>query len=50
MAKLHDVNEILTTIKELKRKLVYAQDYTNASIMRDMEREYLDKEVQVENK
>jgi hypothetical protein len=43
--KIADVNEIIEEIKSLKIKLVKVQDYHNASMMRDMEKEYLDKEV-----
>jgi protein-arginine kinase activator protein McsA len=41
---LHDAKEILEDIKSLKIKLVKAQDFDNAAKMRDMEKEYLDKE------
>ena len=40
-----DVNEILAEIKSLKYKLTKAQDFENAARLRDMEKEYLDKEV-----
>jgi len=40
-----DVNQILADIKSLKSKLLKVQDFENAALMRDMEKEYLDKEV-----
>jgi len=40
-----DVNEILAEIKSLKYKLTKVQDFENAARLRDMEKEYLDKEV-----
>ena len=40
-----DANEIIAFIKSLKTNLIKAQDYNNATIMREMEKEYLDKEV-----
>ena len=43
---VQDTKEILEAIKELKHKLVKAQDFENGARMRDMEKEYLDKEVQ----
>jgi len=43
--KITDVNEILAEIKSLKYKLTKAQDFENAARLRDMEKEYLDKEV-----
>ena len=43
--KITELNELLAEIKSLKHKLVKAQDYHNASLMRDMEKEYLDKEI-----
>jgi len=39
------VNEILAEIKSLKYKLIKAQDFHNAALMRDMEKHFLDKEV-----
>jgi len=39
------VNEILVEIKSLKHKLTKAQDFENAALMRDMEKHFLDKEV-----
>ena len=43
--KITDVNEILAEIKSLKYKLTKVQDFENAARLRDMEKEYLDKEV-----
>jgi len=40
-----DANEIIDDIKALKYKLVKAQDFNNSAIMRDMERDYLNKEI-----
>ena len=44
--KITEVNEILKDIKSLKMKLIKGQDFENASLMRDMEKHYLDKEVE----
>ena len=44
--KITEVNEILADIKSLKIKLIKAQDFHNGAIMRDMEKQYLDKEVE----
>ena len=41
-----DAHRILEKIKELKMMLVRGQDFENASLMRDMEKEYLDKKVE----
>jgi len=41
------VNEILVEIKSLKYKLTKAQDFHNAALMRDMEKQYLDKEFNI---
>jgi hypothetical protein len=41
-----DAQRILEKIKELKILLVYGQDFENASLMRDMEKEYMDKKVE----
>ena len=43
---LQDGKEILEAIKELKIKLTKAQDFENSAIMRDMEKEYLDKKLE----
>lgn len=42
---LIEANEILEAIKSLKNKLIRAQDFENATLMRDMEKEYLKKDV-----
>ena len=44
--KVSEAKEILEAIKELKIKLTKAQDFENAARMRDMEKEYLDKNVE----
>jgi len=44
--KITEVNELLAEIKSLKYKLTKAQDFHNAALMRDMEKQYLDKEVE----
>ena len=41
-----DAKEILEKITELKRMLVRAQDFHNGCIMRDMEKNYMDKKVE----
>jgi len=38
--------KMLPKIKELKRLLIYSQEYEDVSIMRDMEKKYLDKETE----
>ena len=38
-------NEIIEDIKALKLKMVKAQDYSSAARMRDIEKEYLKKQV-----
>jgi len=43
MITVYDAMEIVQDIKSLKLKLTKAQDFENASILRDMEKEYLDK-------
>ena len=43
--KITEINNILKDIKSLKNKLMNGQDYANASLIRDMEKHYLDKEV-----
>ena len=43
MMTVHDAMEIIQDIKSLKIKLTKAQDFENASVLRDMEKEYLDK-------
>ncbi len=43
---LDEGHKILEKIKELKHLLIVGQDFENASIMRDMEKEYLDKKVE----
>ena len=43
---LDDGREILDKIKELKHLLIKGQDFENASLMRDMEKEYLDKKLE----
>jgi len=45
MTTITEINEIIESIKELKTKLIKAQDYHNAAILREMEKLYLDKEV-----
>jgi len=44
--KITELNELIAEIKSLKYKLIKAQDFHNAALMRDMEKEYLDKEIQ----
>ena len=44
--KIREAQEIIEDIKSLKIKLVKSQDYYNASLMRDMEKEYLNKETE----
>ena len=41
-----DAREILENIKELRILLTKGQDFENAVLMRDMEREYMDKKVE----
>ena len=41
-----DANEILLTIRELKILLVKSQDFENSAILRDMEKEFMDKRVE----
>jgi len=41
-----DAREILEKIKGLKILLTKGQDFENAALMRDMEREYMDKKVE----
>ena len=41
-----DAREILEKIKELKILLTKGQDFENSAILRDMEKEYLDKKVE----
>ena len=43
--KITEVNEILKDIKSLKIKLTKGQDFVNAAVMRDMEKHFLDKEI-----
>jgi len=43
---VYDAREILEKIKELKILLTKGQDFENAGLMRDMEREYMDKKVE----
>ncbi len=44
--KLIEGTEILKAIKELKIMLVKGQDFPNASLMRDMEKHYMDKKLE----
>jgi len=44
--KITELNELIAEIKSLKYKLIKAQDFHNAALMRDMEKEYLDKEIE----
>ena len=41
-----NAREILDKIKELKILLTKGQDFENASLMRDMEKEYMNKKVE----
>lgn len=41
-----DANKILEAIKALKYMLVKGQDFPNAALMRDMEKHYMDKELE----
>jgi len=43
--KVQEVLEILEAIKNLKIRLIKGQDFVNAAVMRDMEKEYLDKKI-----
>jgi len=41
-----DAREILEKIKELKILLTKGQDFENGAILRDMEKEYMDKKIE----
>jgi len=41
-----DASKILEKIKELKILLTRGQDFENASLMRDMEKEYMNKKIE----
>ena len=43
--KVSEAQEILAAIKTLKILLVKGQDFHNGAKLRDMEKEYLDKEI-----
>ena len=47
MSTVYNIIEVLKHIKSLKEKLINAQDFENASIMREMEKEYLDKKMKL---
>jgi hypothetical protein len=47
--KVKEAAEIIKLIKELKYKLVKGQDFPNASLMRDMEKRYEDKQLEIES-
>ena len=49
MATIDKINEILAEIKSLKSKLIKAQDFENAAILRDMEKFYLEEIEDIEN-
>jgi hypothetical protein len=45
MATVEEMTLIIEKIKELKTLFIKAQEYNSASIMREMEKEYSQKEV-----
>ena len=45
---VYDAKEILEAIKQLKILLTKGQDFECAAIMRDMEKVYMDKKVEIE--
>jgi hypothetical protein len=47
MAKITEIVDILTDIRALKLKLIKVQDYESASAMREMEKKYLDFEINI---
>jgi hypothetical protein len=48
MATVKEVQVVLKKIKELKYELVKIQEYESASIMREMEKRYSNKEVKTD--
>lgn len=45
-----DAYDVILKIKELKTALIKVQDYENATLLRDMEKKYLDGKVDLPNK
>ena len=48
MATVEEVQKVLKKIRKLKIEFIKMQEYENASIMRDMEKKYLDEELKIE--
>jgi hypothetical protein len=46
MATVGKIENLLKMIRELKYEFVKAQEFQSASIMRDLEKKYLDKKVE----